>query len=60
MGLYGVEATCAASAAVNRLRIAIANALAPRSHLRAVQMAFEVGTVGEDLDPIVEIFAEGS
>ena len=57
MSLYGIEATYASGAAINGLRMAMANAIAPQSQLRALHLAFEYGSIGEDLDPLVQIFA---
>ena len=56
MGLYGCEATYCAEAAVNALRTAIADLIAPWSSLRAPVLVFEASSHGEDVDPSVQVF----
>ena len=53
MGLYGIEATFCAEAAINinGLRTAITDTIAPFTSLRSPALVFAACSFGEDVDP---------
>ena len=52
-GLYGVECSAENGQALQKLRVAIANAIAPKSSLRSLDLTFATANLGRDLDPLI-------